>query len=368
MAASSNPSLQKPKLEMEPAGNDSINGLKFGKKIYFAESTSTSKSKSKSPPAPPAPAGRRGKGAAAQPPRCQVEGCDVDLTGSKTYYCRHKVCGAHSKAARVIVSGIAQRFCQQCSRFHQLAEFDQRKRSCRRRLAGHNERRRKQVPSLPTRFGHLAAEDPNRHRGYSDFTYTTNNRELWSPFIRPVNPFQAPFVGSNPYLPGPNPLGGCLDSSSAVSLLSNGARSTIPLYNSNEPLGFRADGSSCALSLLSNEGPVQIHSYNSNEPLRFRDSDGPLGFRALNGPNNPTDCLAGDTIGLNADSSCALSLLSNGSVIQSYNSNEPLEFRANEPELGRDELEFSGNELELALQGSNGPDLGGGPEFGPGFL
>lgn len=28
-------------------------------------------------------------------------------------------------------------------RFHELAEFDESKRSCRRRLAGHNERRRK---------------------------------------------------------------------------------------------------------------------------------------------------------------------------------------------------------------------------------
>lgn len=28
-------------------------------------------------------------------------------------------------------------------RFHELAEFDDTKRSCRRRLAGHNERRRK---------------------------------------------------------------------------------------------------------------------------------------------------------------------------------------------------------------------------------
>ncbi|KAK4750464.1 hypothetical protein SAY87_003946 [Trapa incisa] len=36
-----------------------------------------------------------------------------------------------------------QRFCQQCSRFHLLGEFDNGKRSCRKRLAGHNERQRK---------------------------------------------------------------------------------------------------------------------------------------------------------------------------------------------------------------------------------
>ncbi|XVF49924.1 hypothetical protein PTKIN_Ptkin04bG0055300 [Pterospermum kingtungense] len=74
---------------------------------------------------------------------CQVYGCNKDLTSSKDYHKRHKVCEAHSKTAKVIVNGIEQRFCQQCSRFHLLAEFDDGKRSCRKRLAGHNERRRK---------------------------------------------------------------------------------------------------------------------------------------------------------------------------------------------------------------------------------
>ncbi|VVA27661.1 PREDICTED: squamosa [Prunus dulcis] len=74
---------------------------------------------------------------------CQVYGCNKDLSSSKDYHKRHKVCEAHSKTAKVIVNGREQRFCQQCSRFHLLAEFDDGKRSCRKRLAGHNERRRK---------------------------------------------------------------------------------------------------------------------------------------------------------------------------------------------------------------------------------
>ncbi|XP_054809792.1 squamosa promoter-binding-like protein 6 [Prosopis cineraria] len=78
-----------------------------------------------------------------QTPVCQVYGCNKDLSSSKEYHKRHKVCDLHSKTAKVIVNGIEQRFCQQCSRFHLLAEFDDGKRSCRRRLAGHNERRRK---------------------------------------------------------------------------------------------------------------------------------------------------------------------------------------------------------------------------------
>ncbi|KAA8541063.1 hypothetical protein F0562_025026 [Nyssa sinensis] len=85
----------------------------------------------------------RASGLSSQTPFCQVHGCKKDLSASKDYHKRHKVCEIHSKTAKVIVNGIEQRFCQQCSRFHLLAEFDDGKRSCRKRLAGHNERRRK---------------------------------------------------------------------------------------------------------------------------------------------------------------------------------------------------------------------------------
>ncbi|XWS35641.1 hypothetical protein CRYUN_Cryun20dG0014200 [Craigia yunnanensis] len=82
-------------------------------------------------------------GPPATVPRCQVEGCHVALVNAKDYHRRHKVCEMHSKAPKVVVLGLEQRFCQQCSRFHLVTEFDDSKRSCRRRLAGHNERRRK---------------------------------------------------------------------------------------------------------------------------------------------------------------------------------------------------------------------------------
>ncbi|KAK8362279.1 hypothetical protein V6Z12_A03G091500 [Gossypium hirsutum] len=93
----------------------------------------------------------RAAGANSHTAYCQVYGCNKDLTSSKDYHKRHKVCEAHSKTEKVIVNGIEQRFCQQCSRFHLLAEFDDGKRSCRKRLAGHNERRRK--PQVGIRYG-----------------------------------------------------------------------------------------------------------------------------------------------------------------------------------------------------------------------
>ncbi|XP_058084198.1 squamosa promoter-binding-like protein 1 [Magnolia sinica] len=77
---------------------------------------------------------------------CQVEGCRADLSNSRDYHRRHKVCEMHSKATKALVGNVMQRFCQQCSRFHILQEFDEGKRSCRRRLAGHNRRRRKTHP------------------------------------------------------------------------------------------------------------------------------------------------------------------------------------------------------------------------------
>ncbi|VFQ75776.1 unnamed protein product [Cuscuta campestris] len=89
---------------------------------------------------------RRSRGmdpTAANFPRCQAEGCNADLTLAKHYHRRHKVCEFHSKAAAVVSAGQSQRFCQQCSRFHLLTEFDNGKRSCRKRLADHNRRRRK---------------------------------------------------------------------------------------------------------------------------------------------------------------------------------------------------------------------------------
>ncbi|XP_024922505.3 squamosa promoter-binding-like protein 3 [Ziziphus jujuba] len=97
----------------------------------------------KKKPATGVAATRRGCGGGGGGVGCQAERCGADLSDAKRYHRRHKVCEFHFKAPAVIVAGLPQRFCQQCSRFHELSEFDEAKRSCRRRLAGHNERRRR---------------------------------------------------------------------------------------------------------------------------------------------------------------------------------------------------------------------------------
>ncbi|XAR64378.1 hypothetical protein NMG60_11024686 [Bertholletia excelsa] len=85
---------------------------------------------------------------------CLVDGCNYDLSQCREYHRRHKVCELHSKTPKVTIGGREQRFCQQCSRFHSLVEFDEGKRSCRKRLDGHNRRRRKpQSESLSRNTG-----------------------------------------------------------------------------------------------------------------------------------------------------------------------------------------------------------------------
>lgn len=52
-------------------------------------------------------------------------------------------------------------------RFHPLQEFDEGKRSCRRRLAGHNRRRRKTQPDAAAAQALLVAEEERLSKGGS---------------------------------------------------------------------------------------------------------------------------------------------------------------------------------------------------------
>eukprot|EP00252_Welwitschia_mirabilis_P018108 TRINITY_DN4029_c0_g2_i1.p1 TRINITY_DN4029_c0_g2~~TRINITY_DN4029_c0_g2_i1.p1 ORF type:complete len:517 (+),score=42.88 TRINITY_DN4029_c0_g2_i1:626-2176(+) len=107
--------------------------------------------------------------AVSQVPKCQAEGCRADLSTAKHYHRRHKVCEMHSKASTVISGGLTQRFCQQCSRFHVLSEFDEGKRSCRKRLADHNRRRRKPQPN------EAATDTSSAEKGNAEQEHDTNS-------------------------------------------------------------------------------------------------------------------------------------------------------------------------------------------------
>ncbi|KAK9142909.1 hypothetical protein Syun_012309 [Stephania yunnanensis] len=121
-------------------------GLNLGGRTYFSSSSENDFFKQLYRPSRHHGTLNADSAAAANAPRCQAQGCNADLTHAKHYHRRHKVCEFHSKATTALISGLTQRFCQQCSRFHLLSEFDQGKRSCRKRLADHNRRRRKSQP------------------------------------------------------------------------------------------------------------------------------------------------------------------------------------------------------------------------------
>ncbi|KAL5202621.1 hypothetical protein ABZP36_013573 [Zizania latifolia] len=79
--------------------------------------------------------------------RCQVPGCEADIRELKGYHRRHRVCLRCAHAAAVMLDGVQKRYCQQCGKFHILLDFDEDKRSCRRKLERHNKRRRRKPDS-----------------------------------------------------------------------------------------------------------------------------------------------------------------------------------------------------------------------------
>ncbi|KAK2396199.1 squamosa promoter-binding protein [Trifolium repens] len=168
---------------------------------------------------------------------CQVEDCRADLSNAKDYHRRHKVCDVHSKASKALVGNVMQRFCQQCSRFHVLEEFDEGKRSCRRRLAGHNKRRRKTHPD----GAEVNGGPPNEERGSSYLLMSllrilsnmhsngedhTRNVDVISRLVGNLTSLAGTFNGRNitSLLEGPQDL---------VKAGTSGAAQNVPKSNTN---------------------------------------------------------------------------------------------------------------------------------------
>jgi len=59
----------------------------------------------------------------------QVEECQRNLAKEKEYYRRYRVCKVHATQSVVHTCGEDRRYCQQCSVFHAVHEFDGEKRS-----------------------------------------------------------------------------------------------------------------------------------------------------------------------------------------------------------------------------------------------
>lgn len=149
--AKAEPTGGSPTLEASVGSGEPLLGLELGKRMYFEDISAGGNGKNSSFPAVCGSYSTSAKRSRSNPQTtqaalCQVEGCGLDLSSAKDYHRKHRVCEYHSKRPEVIVGGLERRFCQQCSRFHGLSEFDEKKRSCRRRLSDHNARRRKSQP------------------------------------------------------------------------------------------------------------------------------------------------------------------------------------------------------------------------------
>ncbi|PKA61358.1 Squamosa promoter-binding-like protein 16 [Apostasia shenzhenica] len=202
----------------------------------------------------------RGPSNSGQNVSCLVDDCKSDLSGCRDYHRRHKVCEVHAKTPVVIVGGQEQRFCQQCSRFHLLLEFDEVKRSCRKRLDGHNRRRRKPQPESLMNSGNLF---PSMHGSMLTFypqnlLATTNNVKAeegtifshplasmhFTDRLPPPPHFASTFIRSLKNGEAEMAVGGGASCQPLVDSISSAAES------SSSKIVF-SDSSDCALSLLS---------------------------------------------------------------------------------------------------------------------
>ncbi|KAL3018240.1 hypothetical protein AAZX31_05G018500 [Glycine max] len=236
----------------------------------------------------------RASGLHSQTAYCQVYGCNKDLSSCKDYHKRHKVCEVHSKTAIVIVNGIEQRFCQQCSRFHLLAEFDDGKRSCRKRLAGHNERRRKpQMGIHPGKSGRLL--QPCGEMLPSGVT--CSEKYGMSDFWRPIK--------------AEHGTGFRNLSSMAATNGHPPSRSLFPSYNGNQfPFLHENSATSTTGSIFCESNspyPSALGAQNSGLRPLFQDTVGNENFNVFD-TSSTVQGLSGIS-----DSCCALSLLSSQS-------------------------------------------------------
>uniref|UniRef100_A0A0D9XSA5 SBP-type domain-containing protein n=1 Tax=Leersia perrieri TaxID=77586 RepID=A0A0D9XSA5_9ORYZ len=235
--------------------------------------------------AAPRPAARKARaaagGGAGGAEWCSVDGCRSDLSRCRDYHRRHKVCETHAKTPVVVVAGQEQRFCQQCSRFHNLAEFDDGKKSCRKRLDGHNRRRRKPQHDVLNPRSFMPYQQVNQFSVYPQtFPIADQNADaLMHPLDRQA-PFSISFSGT---FRAPKQFPFLQDSGSGIntgrhdhlrpfSSAEDGANITTTTRSACNGIPHGLDPE-CALSLLSSSlHPSPASISNATAPAQFAPS------------------------------------------------------------------------------------------------
>ena len=75
--------------------------------------------------------------------RCLADDCRADISNLKEYYRRRKLCDGCINKDVIQSAGKLMRFCQQCSKVHDIEAFDGSMRSCREKLQMHRIRARR---------------------------------------------------------------------------------------------------------------------------------------------------------------------------------------------------------------------------------
>ncbi|KAK8478224.1 hypothetical protein V6N11_031139 [Hibiscus sabdariffa] len=285
-----------PIFEASVGSGEPLLSLKLGKQTYFEDVCTGSNTKPSyySATHAPSPTPTKRSKPNSQSTHilcCQVEGCNLNLSSAKDYHRKHRVCESHSKSPKVIVGGLERRFCQQCSRFHSLSEFDEKKRSCRRRLSDHNARRRKPQTEA-VRFG--AARSSSAEYGGTQLMSFAWNKV---PFIHDARcnekfTYGGAFDSKSYQLKGyaPTKTGNvngqlqlnsittrCHDSSSTAEVLNQGIEESTAASNMGTTQDLHR-----ALSLLSNESwvscepkqhgslayPMHVNSSSMSQPTK----------------------------------------------------------------------------------------------------
>ena len=116
------PTGSSPTADVSAGSGEPLLSLKLGKRMYFKDICSENNAKTPSlsvmPLSSPTAVAKRSKSTSQSTlaPRCQVEGCGLELSSAKEYHRKHRICESHSKSPKVVVAGVERRFCQQCSR------------------------------------------------------------------------------------------------------------------------------------------------------------------------------------------------------------------------------------------------------------
>ena len=120
---------------------------------------------------------------------CKVDGCNTEC--ESLYSIRVKVCAMHLKAEEVLFNGETCRFCQKCTKFHNVNAFENNRRACLRSL---NRLASKRMPRIAPASAentlnsyarlmtlhaaglHEAAINGDNARAIDAFTANANNR------------------------------------------------------------------------------------------------------------------------------------------------------------------------------------------------